>query len=251
MVSRQSEERDDHQNLYQTADELFNRPGCTHIVSAPSSQDAHLGLHSQHIYLERQEGGFKALYTILVSRLKTEDYPGLEDLYQRYPEWRNKRWQDISEYPDLPYDTRYRPLTDTIEVWAMPDKDTDPDGMYVAYGAAEVVSLTPAFRKQLRPQDTWLIIKHPGRTWDVVSTKLVLKRQGKVGRAFFKFLYRYWKGYVKFYMKVRMAIAIWTPFSRQTPSHKEREPDFLIVYGQPPNNWREAEQHILSTDTSH
>lgn len=252
-MSRQPEERDDYPSLYQAADELFSRPGCTHIVSAPPSQDAHIGLHSQHVHLERQEGGFKALYTILVSRLKTEDYPNLEDLYQRHPEWRTRRWQDISEYPDLPYNTRYQPLANSIEVWAMLDKDTDPGGMYIAYGAAEVVSLTPAFRKLLRPQDTWLIVKHPGRTWHIVSTKLVGKKRGKVGRAFYRFLYRI--GFYHFLMRGKMwlltRVMMWFPFVGKQPSRIEREPDFLVVYGQPPINWRDAEQHILSRGASH
>jgi hypothetical protein len=247
-VSRQPEEHDDHQSLYQMADELFSRPGCTHIVSAPPSQDAHLGLHSQHVHLERQEGGFKALYPILISNLKTEDYSSLEDVYQRHPEWRNTNWQDISEYPDLPYNTRYQPLANSIEVWAMLDRDSDPDdGMYIAYGAAEVVSLTPAFRKQLRPQDNWLMVKHPGRTWRVVSTKLVLKKRGKIDRAFHHFLYRI--GFYGFLLKVKMRVMMWSPSVGKQSTRPEQEPGFLVVYGKPPNNWRDAEQHILSRDS--
>jgi hypothetical protein len=230
-MSIQPEKSDDRSGPYQTAEELFSRPACTHIVSVPSHQDAQLGLHSQHVHLERQTGAFRATYHVGVSNLRTEDYPSLEDLYQRHPRWRDALWQDISAYPDLSYDARYRPLTETIEVWAMPESDAGPDQeSYIVYGAAEVVSLSPAYRKLLRPQGTWLIIKHPGRTWRVVSKKLVGKKRGKLGRAFHRFLLK---------VKIR------SPFIGKQPSQIKREPDFLIVYGQPPSNWRDAKQHIL------
>lgn len=249
----QPEKNGDSHSRYQTADELFSHPACTHIVSMPSRQDIQLGLHSQHIHLERQAEAFRAIDHFRVSRLRTENYPSLEELYQCHPHWRELLWQDVSAYPDLPYYTRYRPLTDAIEVWAMPDSDAGSDqGNYVVYGAAEVVSLSPAFRKQLQPQGNWLIVSHPGIPWDVVSTKLVLKRRkrGKIARSFYKFLYRKGFDVDKFYMKVIMVIVTWSPFIHPQPSHKEREPDFLIVYGQPPSTWRDAPQHDLSTETS-
>ncbi|HLV99255.1 MAG TPA: hypothetical protein VKT82_11335 [Ktedonobacterales bacterium] len=216
-MSIQPDNSGDRYSPYQTAEELFSHSVCTHIVSMPPIQDTQMGLHSQHVHLERQARAFRAIYHVDLSNLRTEDYPSLQDLYRRHPRWRDALWQDISAYPDLPYNTRYRPLTNTIEVWAMPDSDADSDqGSYIAYGSAEVVSLSPAFRKQLQPQDNWLIVRHPGRTWRVVSKKLILKSRGKAGNQ-----------------------------SSQT----KREPDFLIVYGQPPINWRDAEQHILSIET--
>lgn len=242
-MSTQPESSNDYNGLYQTAEELFSRPTCTHIFSSPRRHHVHYYI-IQNAHLERHADGFRAIYSILesgvfVHRLRVEEYPDLGAFYHHHPYGRDAIWQDISDFPTLPYTAHYKPLTETINVWI------ESPGNYTVYGSVEITNMPFPFQKLLHPLSTWLIVEHPAITLHVVSKVLVGKKRGKIGRTFHNFLHR--KGFYKFILKVKVR----SPFIGKQQSRIEFDPGFLVIYGKPPINWHETEQHILSMNTSH
>ena len=242
-MSTQPENSKDANSVYQTPDELFSRSACIHIISPPRRRFVHY-YFIQNVHLERHADGFRATYSIFesgpfVPSLRVEEYPDLGAFYQHHPYGKDAIWQDISDFPILPYTAHYEPLTETINVWV------EPPGNYTVHGPVEITNISSSWQKLLRPLGTWLIVGHPEITRHIVSTKLIGKKRGKIGRTFHNFLYR--KGFYNFILEVK----IWFPFIGKQQVRIEHDPGFLAVYGQPPINWREAEQHILAIDTAH
>src|SRR5260221_10580189 len=90
-----------------TADELFARPQCTHIIT--------LNNPSQNLHLERTAEGFRLTFGAPgAEQHPSREFSRLEDLYQETAPMRyglhDAIWQDISDYPAFPYSALYRPL---------------------------------------------------------------------------------------------------------------------------------------------
>ena len=236
-MSTQPEHADEFPGERRTPDVLFSSPACTHIISPPRRHFTHT-YFIQDVHLERLDDGFKATYSIFeksvfVPELRVEEYSDLEAFYQLHTYGKEAIWLDISTYPALPYNTRYEPFADAINI------GRDRLGNYMVYGPTEISTTPHPYQKRLRPLGTWLIVQHPEETSHVVSTTIVGGKRGKRGIAFNNFLHR--KGFYKFIIAFR----VYAPFSGKQRVRIEHHPAFLTVYGQPPMNWREAERHSI------
>jgi hypothetical protein len=239
----------DH-NPYQTPEELFSDPACKHIISMATDQQIHL---------ERLPKGLRVTYPdgfILIKRgnpekrwqmrkhhleprseernqieqhfgLYTEVFSHLQDFYQQHhPSWKNISpqdaiWQDISDYPELPYSTIYCPIRESISFFARLEGVFTPHGPYVAYGPAEVIHQGARWGVLLRPTSNWLVLEYPAISHPVVYKIIHLhKRSGESQQP----------------TKPDRSLG--------SPGLVER-PACLVVYGRPPGNWRSGPQHLM------
>lgn len=237
-------------NPYQTPEALLSRPACRHIISMTTDQQIHL---------ERVPEGFRVTYPDGLNLIKmgnpewqrarrhrylrprpkviaqieqhfslhAEVFASLQDFYQQHlPHWRNISpqdaiWQDISDYPDLPYSAIYCPLRERIE---FSRRSGTPSGPYIAYGLAEVEQQERPLKAILHPTDSWLILEYPVVTYKV-AYGINYATRSKI---------------IKFYRRMEQRLR-----KLRYPYALMEEPACLILYGHPPADWRSGPQHVI------
>ena len=155
-----------------TADELFARPDCTHIIT--------LNNRSQNLHLERTPEGFRLIFgSAGAEGHLVRTFPRLDEVYrdweqeqerERAPMRYNLReviWRDISDYPALPvspYSALYRPLGSPVELYILPDSEhSTAHGPHSIYGPATISTLMLHTYLVTATAD-WLVVVRPAFT---------------------------------------------------------------------------------------
>lgn len=237
-------------SAYQTPEALLSRPSCQHIITMTTDQQVHLerlsesfrvtypdGLHliksgNPEWQMMRRHRYLKPRSKIIARieqrfSLHAEVFPDLQEFYQQHRSfWRNISpqdaiWQDIADYPELPYSAIYCPLRDRIEFSGKPGT---PSGPYIAYGPAEVEPQQHPLNAILHPTGNWLVLEYPAVTSRVAYGILYGTRSNivKLYRSIGRFLRRF-----------------------HQPHALVEEPACLVIYGHPPADWRSGPQHII------
>src|SRR5258708_13915721 len=133
-----------------TADELFARPDCTHIIT--------LNNPGQNLHLERTPEGFQLTFgSAGAEGHLVRAFPRLDEVYRDWEqerEWelapmryslREAIWLDISDYPALPvspYSVLYRPLSGPVGLYILPDTEhPTPHGPHALFGPPTLSTL--------------------------------------------------------------------------------------------------------------
>lgn len=209
----------------QTADELFARPDCTHIVT--------LNNPSQNLHLERTPEGFQfTAGSAGAEQHYSRTFPSLEAVYQDWDRtWTPMRryslreaiWQDISTSPTFPYSVLWRPLEGPVELHISPDSEhMTAHGPHVIFGPVDIATPTP-HTYHLTATSGWLVVEYPAFTL-----------RGRGGRAILRPT-RTLLDRLRLYLdnrRLRRDTRIWTRV----------RPGVIVVYGKPPADWQTVRQ---------
>ena len=155
-----------------TADELFARPDCTHIIT--------LNNPGQNLHLERTPEGFQLTFgSAGAEGHLVRAFPRLDEVYR---DWEQERegelapmryslreaiWRDISDYPALPvspYSVLYRPLGGPVELYILPDSEhSTAHGPHIIFGPATISTLM-LHTYRVTATAGWLVVEHPAFT---------------------------------------------------------------------------------------
>jgi hypothetical protein len=212
-----------------TADELFARLECTHIITVNNP--------SQNVHLERIAEGFRLIFGSEGERHYSREFASLDEVYDvmggeiRSPRFslQDAIWQDISEYPAFPspYRVLYLPLGGPVELHVLPDNEqVTSHGPHVVYGPVAISS--PQSRTYLvTPAASWMVIEHPAFTY-----------RGQGGRVILRPTRNLWERWRLKYdnFRLRHDRRVWTNV----------RPGVTVIYGKPPADWQSSRQLIAA-----
>ena len=208
-----------------TAEELFAHPECARIITMTNPD--------QNLHLERDVAGFRFTAGAPdVGRHNSREFASLDSVYafwdempQRAGDLRGAIWQDISDYPLIPDDVRYRPLDGPVELHILPDSDQmTAHGPHVIYGPAEITMADTELRSyRITASDGWLVIEYPACTMRGGVRGILRPTRNVLDRLRLK------------YENYRL---------RHEESPPVVRPGVTVVYGKPPTDWQTVRQTL-------
>ncbi|HEV2457183.1 MAG TPA: hypothetical protein VGS80_02380 [Ktedonobacterales bacterium] len=232
MDTQDSQRPDQRQSgsSLRTADELFARPDCTHIITLNSP--------SQNLHLERTPEGFQFTAGLAgAAQHASHAFASLDAVYQDWDRARMQRsslrepiWQDISGCPAFSYGVLWRPLDGPFDLQILPDSEhATAHGPHAVFGPVELATPAPHLYR-VTPTAGWLVVEYPTFTL-----------RGRGGRAILRpprtLLDRLRLALDN--RRLRHATRMWTRV----------RPGVLIVYGTPPADWQTV-RHVLPAEPS-
>lgn len=234
-----TEPRDQSQpaTTLRTADELFARPDCTHIIT--------LNNRSQNLHLERTPEGFQLIFgSAGAEGHLVRAFPRLDEVYR---DWEQERkgelatmryslreaiWLDISDYPALPvspYSVLYRPLSGPVELYILPDSEhSTAHGPHIIFGPATISTLMLHTYLVTATAD-WLVVVRPAFTVRGQGGHGILRPTPT----------RTIRDHLRLNVdnfRLRHDKQVWTLV----------RPGVIVVYGRPPADWQTARQLLTA-----
>lgn len=213
--------------ILRTADELFARPECTHLIS--------LNNPGQNMHLERTSEGFRLTFASpSADRHSVRVFHSLDDVRSALAPMVHflpgAIWRDAAEYPPFPQNALYRLLVGPVELSITPnDEHSTVHGPHIVYGPVDISNPRPnTFR--VTPTAGWLVIEYPA------STSRSRVRNGYlIIRPATTFLQRLRLKFDIF--RARHAKRSWTRY----------QPSSLLVCGVPPTDWQTTRTVLTAT----
>lgn len=210
--------------ILRTAEELFARPECTHLIS--------LNNPGQNMHLERTSEGFR-LTTVSpdADRHSVRVFHSLDDVRSALAPMVHflpgAIWRDAAEYPPFPQNALYRLLVGPVELSITPnDEHSTVHGPHIVYGPVVISTLRPNHIR-VTPTANWLVIEYPASTSRGSSSGYAILRPT---RTFLQRLRLRFDNY-----RARHAKRSWMRY----------QPSSLLVCGVPPTDWQST-RHVLT-----
>jgi hypothetical protein len=218
-------------SILQTADQLFARPECVHIITMNNP--------NQNLHLERTPAGFR--YTPGTQERSENDsraFASLEDLYREFASledlyrkvtthsalMRGAIWLDISAYPAFPYTALYLPLAGPVELHIQPDSEQiTAHGPHIVYGPVEISAPLPN-SYVLTPPDNWLVVEYPAVTLRGGVRGILRPTHGVLDR-------------LRLTMENRRL--------QREDNVSVVRPAATVIYGKPPADWQNIRQSLI------
>lgn len=206
-----------------TADDLFARPDCTHVVT--------LNNPGQNPHLERSPEGFQfTAGSAGAERHYSRTFPSLDAVYRDWETMPIRRlslreaiWQDVSSYPVFPYSALLRPLEGPVELHVLSDSEhAVAHGPHAVFGPVDIVTPTPNTYR-MTATSGWLVVEHPAFTF-----------RGRGGRAILRPTHSLLDR-LRLYLDNRR-------LRHDTRQWTQVRPGVLVVYGKPPADWQTVRQ---------
>ena len=212
----------------QTADALFARPECVHIITMNNP--------GQNLHLERAATGFLFTAGLLGGeRHGSRVYTSLDDLYNdevlTSADVRGAVWQDITAFPPFSYGTLYLLLDGQVELQIPPNsEERTTHGPYVIYGPAEIARFdAESHSYRINATDGWLVIEHPACTMSGGAHGVLRPTRNVLDR-------------------LRLRYENYRLHRKETPPVVL--PGVTVVYGKPPADWQAVYQTLTAPSSS-